>query len=675
MQILAIVLYSKSGKQRRLEFKPGQVNIITGRSKTGKSALINIVDYCLGSSQCDIASGPIRNTVAWYGLYLQFANSRVFIARENPSIGAQTTNTAYIAESANLEIPEAIPPRGNTTSEAIVKNLSAKLSISPNLNIPGEGQTREPVSADMRHALFYCFQEQDEITSRKNLIHRQNESWMTNTIKDTLPYFLGAIREDSLALEQELRKAKRDLRLLQRQALEDEQIRGIGISRALRLLGEARQLGLIPADFNESLDDLTRISQVLTNVLEWKPGQHEYKGENLLPRLLNERFELELQRNRLLEDIEAANSYAHDQEGYVSAAEQQVVRLESIHFYKDVDHNSIECPICGQAVSEPIPNIQAIQTHIDDLQNELVSIDRDRPQFQSYVSKKEEELKKCNDARIQLEQQIQGYYQQQVELSRLRDADIARGRVVGRISLWLESVKDDENPAELKIALGNAQKEVNRLENLIDSDGKLKRITEILLSLSIQMTQWANQLNLEHSGESTSVRLDWGRMSLKVTTPNEDLSLRQIGSGENWLYYHLIAHFALHQHFTQNGRPVPRFIFLDQPTQVYFPEEQSGKKSQRTFSFQESGRLEETDRQAVEKLFKFIFDFAKSLAPNFQIIISDHANLENDEFGQAICERWRDGLALIPTSWIDEFPAPVIEVKTDGAASVSDQPM
>lgn len=72
MQISKIVLY-KDGEHRRIvPFAKGKVNIIVGDSKTGKSALIDIVDYCLGSGSCHIASGVIRDNVNWFAVEVDF---------------------------------------------------------------------------------------------------------------------------------------------------------------------------------------------------------------------------------------------------------------------------------------------------------------------------------------------------------------------------------------------------------------------------------------------------------------------------------------------------------------------------------------------------------------------------------------------------------------------------
>ena len=72
-QITEIVLYGPVEEPRVLALRPGELNIITGRSRTGKPALISIVGYCLGAGECGVAFGPIRSTVEWYALRLRAA--------------------------------------------------------------------------------------------------------------------------------------------------------------------------------------------------------------------------------------------------------------------------------------------------------------------------------------------------------------------------------------------------------------------------------------------------------------------------------------------------------------------------------------------------------------------------------------------------------------------------
>ena len=84
MQLLAIALYSRSGEREVVDFVPGALNIVTGESKTGKSALLAIVDFCLGRTSFTVPAGPIEKSVAWYGSLWQLTDDpdgpRVFTA-------------------------------------------------------------------------------------------------------------------------------------------------------------------------------------------------------------------------------------------------------------------------------------------------------------------------------------------------------------------------------------------------------------------------------------------------------------------------------------------------------------------------------------------------------------------------------------------------------------------
>ncbi|WP_220084845.1 DUF3732 domain-containing protein [Halomonas sp. SL1] len=86
-------------------------------------------------------------------------------------------------------------------------------------------------------------------------------------------------------------------------------------------------------------------------------------------------------------------------------------------------------------------------------------------------------------------------------------------------------------------------------------------------------------------------------------------------------------------------------FFFDQPTQVYFPSEKSV-----TGSLDEIEKDE--DREAVRKMFEWIFKTVGELSPGLQVIITDHADIDAKWFQDAVVDnKWRGDEALIPLHW------------------------
>ena len=77
-------------------FGTGALNIVTGASKTGKSAIIDIIDYVTGRSECNVADGVIRKYVGWYALLFQLNHGHLFVARRNPEVGERTSGDVYM---------------------------------------------------------------------------------------------------------------------------------------------------------------------------------------------------------------------------------------------------------------------------------------------------------------------------------------------------------------------------------------------------------------------------------------------------------------------------------------------------------------------------------------------------------------------------------------------------
>lgn len=321
MQIREIVLYGYNGKVRHLPFSLGKVNIITGRSKSGKSVVGDIIDYCLGGESCNIADGVVRDNVAWYGLLLQFDKERVFVARKNPDKGQQTTGFCYIEVGDKIEVPEKNDFKSNANVAGIEEVLTRRIGISENLNIPPEGQSRLPLAANIRHALYYCFQGQDEIAAKNFLFHHQSEDFITQAIKDTIPYFLGAISEEALALENERSILKRKLTIEKRKLEENRYLMGGGPERAIALIGEARQVGLIDMSVKIDYQNYQMMYSFLREAMDWKPREiSSDRGMDRLTFLQNRLQDIHSELDELEISIDNAKKFIGETRGYSSEA-------------------------------------------------------------------------------------------------------------------------------------------------------------------------------------------------------------------------------------------------------------------------------------------------------------------------------------------------------------------
>ena len=125
LQIVKLVLYSHDAEIREVSFQTGAFNVITGASKTGKSAIIDIIDYCTGRSECNVAEGVIRRYVDWYATLFQLGAGQMFIARRNPALGDKASPEIYMDRGSLIEIPQKTALFKNTTVSAVESSSAA----------------------------------------------------------------------------------------------------------------------------------------------------------------------------------------------------------------------------------------------------------------------------------------------------------------------------------------------------------------------------------------------------------------------------------------------------------------------------------------------------------------------------------------------------------------------
>ncbi len=93
-----------------MDFIPGMVNVVMGGSRTGKSAVIPIIDYCLGASTCAIPKKVIRTACSWFGIIVETKEGQKLLARKNPG-AAKASDDMYVLEGRTVEIPKFMVPR------------------------------------------------------------------------------------------------------------------------------------------------------------------------------------------------------------------------------------------------------------------------------------------------------------------------------------------------------------------------------------------------------------------------------------------------------------------------------------------------------------------------------------------------------------------------------------
>jgi len=347
LRILEIGVYGHNGELNSVKLNPSGLSIITGASKTGKSSLIDIIEYCFGREQCHVSDGVIRQHVAWYGILLDRGDSRIFLARRNPKPPKTRDPDVYYAVGTKLIMPQRTDWSPNLGVSDIETILTSSVGIAENVTTVPEGQTRNPISANIRHALIFCIQDQDEIDSRKILFHRQSEPFLPQTIKDVLPYFLGAIDEDLLRWKVQLDLERKELRKLQKLAGEREQLATLSAARTEDMFREAQSVGLIPPGKPPAQDIALSGLRAINPLIQEVPVPPD--STEPIAILRRERTSLRRELVVLKERLRQIRHVEDVAGGFAHEAEEQRARLATLGLLAKATWRPARCadrPIC-----------------------------------------------------------------------------------------------------------------------------------------------------------------------------------------------------------------------------------------------------------------------------------------------------------------------------------------
>lgn len=644
MQLLAIALYSRDGRRQVLDFKLGALNVITGDSATGKSALLDIIDYCTGRDTLQLPVGPITDTVSWYAALFQLDGTRAVVARPAPKPSGKSSR-AMLTFGADLSLPDVDQLAINTDTTTLRRHLGRRIGITENRRHQADHRAHAEIGAHLGHAMLLCLQGQSEITSRDGLFHRQGEPGIAEAIKATLPYFLGAATFDQARKSTQLAAAK--LQLADAEANYDRALAATGVAEATTeaLWREAHTLGFVPAeappDRNAMLEAL---AGAVTSPSELQIGDTGY--EQRMAHLQRDCDRLRDSLRALAADRQALISEGTAADEFATSARIPQDRLASLNLIPrrgetagaPLSEDSV-CPLCGLVTTNSDPTIEALKHSLHRLSEKLDGVEAARPARHAAleaVSRRTIELRQELLATEKALKALIAGAEASMPLPQQAQSDFTRGRIYGILSTLRHT--DETGVVRLRRLRDSVRARVSALEGELAPEQEYQVLSARLVPVGRDIAEWSHQLMLEHGG--TDVQLDADELTVTVGTGQARVPMSRMGSAANWIGYHVLAHLALHRYFVLHNRPIPRILVLDQPTQAwYLPDAAS--------------EVPGTDLAAVEQLFQLINEIVQDLTPHLQVIVCDHVSLPVPWFQQAVVQDWRGGHKLIPQSWID----------------------
>ena len=220
-----------------------------------------------------------------------------------------------------------------------------------------------------------------------------------------------------------------------------------------------------------------------------------------------------------------------------------------------------------------------------------------------------------------------------------RTAEEDRALFMGKLLEFLAIQRTLSGDEGLINEIRDLEAEEGVLRSQVDAEIIAQRKEDALLLIS-KYAQYYGQI-VELEDNDALIKLDTRELTIRVLSERgESAWLRQLGSGANYLGYHVATLLALHEFFINKPIPyVPSLLIFDQPSQTQFPDDSDAED-------------EREELIAVHKAFE-AFDSAIDRIHGLQIIVSEHAgDLVYEGIKRLkVVERWRRGRKLIPWHW------------------------
>ena len=649
-----------------ISFQEG-LNIITGRSSTGKSAIIEIFDYCTGNGENTVPEGVITENAQLYFVVLVSKDTQLVVGRNQSE---NTTKAFYKIESEVLDVDNLSMDYFGEEYFIPLNDFRVELGHFCGLNISETDEDKKSIDfrgqkkgrPSFRNMISFMLQHQNLIANKHSLFYRFDEKEKRERVIEEFKIFAGFVDQQYYLLCQRLEEKRKQLEQYKTanskyEANKKEIVQEISDLRDNFYAISGKEL--FPDILSESLLNAPQlyIDRLETYKIEVNEISDEYKKRYVQlseekNSFLAKRRKATIRLVRIMSSIEYAKNYNKEIDKYKPVSE--AIRAD------------VECPFCHHATNVTATETNKLTDAINWLNGELQKSPQRLDSFLPQKKEVEKEIADIDEKIRELNNNLNVILKTNEQLEKNKSLEEQSLKIKLKIENVLEwSLKESLNLAHYNIE--GVQKEISDLEQILferyNIEGKLSEAENFI---NKSMNEIGGKLDFEY--KPINLHFDIKTFELyHLKEGNKKVYLRSMGSGANWLYSHVCLFLSLLRFFSSLGDKslVPTILFLDQPSQVYFPavidlstekfdaeklkEKEKGKKGKEEV---------DDDMRAVTNLFLQIADVLKSIKEQYgftpQIIISDHAdnlNLgENYTFEDFVRKRWRkegDGLINI----------------------------
>ncbi|MFA8341419.1 MAG: DUF3732 domain-containing protein [Rhodothermaceae bacterium] len=631
------------------------LNIITGKSSTGKSALIEIFDYCMGCSEFTIPVGVITNVSKFYFIILELNEVFLVLARSKNS------------SSGFLKVESELPNLDDIDDSYFEDKYFQKMDTFKlvlgryfGLNITDTDEDLEHRNyrynnakkerPSIRNIISYLLQHQNLIANKHSIFYRFDEKAKRDQTIEQFKIFNGYITQDYFILKQKIAEGEKKLKQLenkQQQIDQNKSDKELGLNSLLKGYYAVVGKPLFDKHIKVVLSEPAKYYDYLIE-LDAKPDSDSNEAVNQIKDYTFQRNKLIAEkRNNMIKinNINSSIEYANQYKNQIN----EIVETSGANIYQS------NCPFCNTKNTELLNQANELEMSINWLNNELKKTPLLLDSFESNRKKLELEVKDIDLDIKKLGLEIDTLYQINEQLKKNRSLEKQAERIKLKIENVLSEIINESQSnylKEIKLIKNELMELRKELKNKYNVENKLR---EAEAYINNTMNEIGSNLEFEESYHPINLKFSLDTFELWHQKKNERIYLRSMGSGANWLYSHLSLFLSLNKYFCSRGEKslIPPILFLDQPTQVYFPtqvkdDENDFDAKKIKSKIGESNKVDE-DIFAVTNMFNQIVIHCqktfKETGIEPQIIVTDHADkldLEDADFEKFVNgRRWR----------------------------------